>query len=344
MNSSSAFDINQQSNIRVSKVRASTGTAIALGLSSGKVDALPTTAYLMTYKGGKCTANCRFCAQARDSTARADMLSRVSWLVFKTSGVVESLKRTFCEGRTRRVCIQALNYAGVFADLACLVRSVRKEMDIPISVSCQPLEDKNISELANAGMERIGIPLDAATEDIFEKIKGKSAGSPYRWDNQFRLLAEAVRILGNNRVSTHLIVGLGESEQEMVETIQRVVDLRVLPALFAFTPIPGTNLENEVRPALCVYRRLQLARWAIVNGIACYKKMTFDRDGCLVDFGVSNQTFASLLDDGDAFRTSGCPGCNRPFYNDRPRGPFYNYPQKLSQKDIFTAKTQLGMQ
>ena len=28
----------------------------------------------------------------------------------------------------------------------------------------------------------------------------------------------------------------------------------------------------------------------------------------------------------EAVLTSGCPGCNRPFYNERPRGPIYNYP------------------
>jgi biotin synthase len=49
------------------QIRVSVGTAIILGLIKGKLDAEPTTAYLMTYKAGKCTANCGFCPQARDS-------------------------------------------------------------------------------------------------------------------------------------------------------------------------------------------------------------------------------------------------------------------------------------
>jgi biotin synthase len=40
------------------------------------------------------------------------------------------------------------------------------------------------------------------------------------------------------------------------------------------------------------------------------------------------------LKDGEAFRTTGCPGCNRPFYNERPSGPFYNYPRPLKQNEI----------
>jgi biotin synthase-related radical SAM superfamily protein len=34
------------------------------------------------------------------------------------------------------------------------------------------------------------------------------------------------------------------------------------------------------------------------------------------------------------FQTSGCPDCNRPFYNEKPSGPFYNYPRKLEIKEI----------
>jgi len=39
------------------------------------------------------------------------------------------------------------------------------------------------------------------------------------------------------------------------------------------------------------------------------------------------------LGTGEAFRTSGCPGCNRPYYNERPSGPFYNYPRGLTEEE-----------
>ena len=35
----------------------------------------------------------------------------------------------------------------------------------------------------------------------------------------------------------------------------------------------------------------------------------------------------------DAFLTSGCPGCNRPYYTSRPTGPIYNYPKKLNERE-----------
>jgi biotin synthase-related radical SAM superfamily protein len=39
-------------------------------------------------------------------------------------------------------------------------------------VSCQPLTVQNIELLAQSGVDRIGIALDAVTESLFNKIKG----------------------------------------------------------------------------------------------------------------------------------------------------------------------------
>ncbi len=102
----------------------------------------------------------------------------------------------------------------------------------------------------------------------FDKVKGEGAGSSYSWENQFRMLDEALAVFGKGNVSTHIIVGLGETEKEVTQVIQRCVDMGVLPALFAFTPIRGTALEGNSPPSLESYRRVQLARYLIVKGSA----------------------------------------------------------------------------
>jgi biotin synthase len=97
------------------QIRVSLGTAIVLGLLDGKLDAQPTTAYLMTFKTGKCLANCGFCPQARDSKSSTEMLSRVTWPTFPTINVLTALFKKSKQGKINRVCIQALNYAEVFS-------------------------------------------------------------------------------------------------------------------------------------------------------------------------------------------------------------------------------------
>ncbi len=315
------------------KIRVSSGSAVVLRLLNGKLDVVPTTAYLLTYRKGKCTANCGFCPQARGSRGRADMLSRVSWPVFQMRHVLDGIENAVKDGQIRRVCLQALNYPEVFVHLFAFVKAIYSRVRVPISVSCQPLNRENMRLLAEVGAERIGIPLDAATKELFDRVKGRSVGGPYVWEEQFTLLSEAVEVFGIGKVSTHLIVGLGETEREMVEMVQRCVDMGVLPALFAFTPIPGTTLETNLQPSVSVYRRVQLAGHLIFHGIARYKDMRFDGKDCISDFGVDKEALVRMVQTGKPFLTSGCPNCNRPYYNEKPSGPIYNYPKPLTNEE-----------
>jgi len=324
-------------------IRVSTGTAIVLGLLQGKLDAEPTTAYLMTYRKGKCTANCAFCPQARGSKSSTDLLSRVSWPTFPTASVLPALAEGFKQRKIRRVCIQALNYPEVFAHLEALVKEIKKEAAVPVSVSCQPLNKANIERLAKAGVDRLGVALDAATEALFNKVKGKEAGGPYGWDDQFGMLTAALAVFGRGNVSTHLIVGLGETEKEATQIIQRCADMSVLPALFAFTPIKGTAWEKNSPPALKSYRRVQLARFLIVEGLVQADGMRFDGEGKIAGFGLAKEALAESVKSGEPFRTSGCRDCNRPFYNEKPSGPVYNYPRKVSREEIEEIGRQLGL-
>ena len=120
------------------KIRVSIGSAIVIGLINGRLDAKPTTAYLMTYKRGKCTANCSFCPQAKGSQGKADMLSRISWPIFPAEKVLKGLALAAAEGSIKRVCIQALNYPYVFSHILAIVKAAKQRVNSPISISCQP--------------------------------------------------------------------------------------------------------------------------------------------------------------------------------------------------------------
>jgi biotin synthase len=110
----------------------------------------------------------------------------------------------------------------------------------------------------------------------------------------------------------------------MVERIQWAHDRGITVGLFAFTPVRGTHLADQPPPPLPVYRRMQAARWLIVHDEAHAGAMAFDEEGHLVDLAAPVPTT------GEPFRTSGCPDCNRPFYNEQPSGPLYNYPRPLT--------------
>ena len=196
--------------------------------------------------------------------------------------------------------------------------------------------------LAEAGADRIGIALDAATEKLFNEVKGVNANGPYDWNEQFRQLREALEIFGKGNVSTHIIIGLGETEKEAASLIQQCVNMGVSPALFAFTPIRGTALENKSQPSLAAYRRIQLARYLIINDHTRYGNMRFNADGKITDFGMKKEKVTQVVETGKPFLTSGCPDCNRPFYNEKPSGPIYNYPRNVRKEELSAIKRQLS--
>jgi biotin synthase len=64
-------------------------------------------------------------------------------------------------------------------------------------------------------------------------------------------------------------------------------------------------------------------------------------------FGVSPKRLDTIIESGEAFRTSGCEGydgrvaCNRPFANSRPGPDMRNYPFPPEKEDLQRIRKQL---
>lgn len=321
------------------KLRVSIGSAAVLGLLKYRLSVPPTTVYIMSYTDGPCLANCSFCAQARGNDADHDQLSRVIWPDFPVEDILAGFREP-AYPVLERVCYQVINYPGFLEDAVEIITMFRRETGLPVSVDICPVSRSGLEKLKAAGAEYISLPLDGATEEIFNKVKGTGVSGPYRWETHFKALKAAVEVFGEGFVGSNIIVGLGESEEDVVVLIQSLVGMGIRPILFAFTPVPGTRLESLSQPDLIAYRRIQVARYLIVHGYAGYEEISF-KDGKITGFNISNLT--DILSDGDAFRTTGCPGCNRPFYNERPSGPFYNYPREPTKEETRKELRELGI-
>jgi biotin synthase len=116
----------------------------------------------------------------------------------------------------------------------------------------------------------------------------------------------------------------------------------ILPGLFTFTPVRGTALALNPQPKLEAYRRVQLARYLIVNAQTRFDDMSFTQKGEIKDFGNAKNVLAEAVKSGKPFQTAGCKDCNRPFYNEKPSGPIYNYPRSLTTEETAQIETQLS--
>ncbi len=316
------------------KVRVAFGTGAVLGLWDGRIEVAPTTAHFLIYQEKRCRANCTFCPQASGSSADLRMLSRVVWPVYDLDRVVQSLSSN--PEKFQRICIQSVNYPKSLDDVCTIVKKIKEVSKAPISVSSNPISVGEIDKLKSAGVDRLCIPLDACTPEIFSRTK-----EGYDWEKHIDALEHAGRVFDG--VTTHLIIGLGETEEEAVRALQILADKGITVGLFALTPIRGTQLEKQKQPELSSYRRIQLARYLMQKKITSADKMRFT-NGVLNDFGVGSEVLNEVVSSGAPFKTSGCDGCNRPFYNESPRGPIYNFPREPTIMEIEEIKKTLALE
>jgi biotin synthase len=288
-------------------IRVSVGSAARLGLQSVKIDCLPTTIYVMT--PGHCRAGCQFCAQ----NAAENRLSRVIWPEYPLKDVISAL-------HDERVCIQCLNYKSVFSDILELTDHLQGH---PISVSAQPFSEDELRTLSHR-VDRIAINLDCATPQLFRKIKPY-----YSWEDHLSRLRTAVDIFGPFRVTSHVIAGLGETEEQMVTRMTYLHDHSIYCSLFAFTPLAGTPLSHMPKPSIGYYRRLQVAHYCLYTE----HNTLHMEEGRVID--LPNEV------PPEAFMTRGCPGCNRPYYTETPRN-LYNFPYIPSEEDMKCIRGQLS--
>ncbi|WP_366923942.1 radical SAM protein [Metallumcola ferriviriculae] len=314
-------------------IRVSAGTADVLGLKKLSTDAPPTTAYLMA--GDKCSRDCAFCPQGRSVPKNSNRLSRITWPDYQVESVLTKISTAVKAGRLQRTCLQLTHGTNALSNAKEFLQHLKNKSTVPVCISAALSHVKEAEALIEAGAERVGIPLDAACPRIYGHTKGGS------FDSRLALIIEATAILPG-KISTHLIAGLGETEEEMIDIMSLLIKSGVTIGLFAFTPVRGTRLEHASPPPLPSYRRLQAALYLMVNKFTEKDSFTFV-DGILTDFGLPAGELCSLLATGQAFRTSGCPGCNRPYYNESPGSTLYNYPRALHAEEKQAVLRELGL-
>ena len=311
-------------------VKTSLAGSISLGMEQGRF----TRGYgctclniLLSYKEG-CYANCGYCGLSA-GRANKDSFIRVKWPVYSLESIL--LKLNEARHPFRRVCVSMVTHPRAVDDSCAVINYFSSETDLPVSALLTPtiMDGKaDMLRIKDAGADRAGIAIDAATPSLFDSLRGRGVGGPHTWERYFTALEEAVSVFGRYMAGVHLIVGLGETEKEMAAIIDDCYRMGALTHLFSFYPEPGSLLENLERPSMGQYRRIQIARYLINESLSKYSDFSFSSDGKIVDFGTD---IAPLIEKGIPFMTSGCPGrdgfmaCNRPFSNERPSEPIRNF-------------------
>jgi biotin synthase len=331
-------------------IQTSLAASLTLGFQQGSFHRnakLKGLNLLLRYEEG-CLGKCHFCglSRSRKEGTKGKTFIRVDWPLYSLEEIIQ---RTKGKDQLHRVCISMITHPKALEDTVYVTKRFKGETDLLISELISPTlmrDMKSLEMMKKAGADWIGVAIDAATPELFDQLRGKGVGGPHRWDHYWRVVEMATSVFEKFHVGIHLIVGLGETEKEMVEAIQKGQNLGAHTHLFSFFPEKGSPMETYPLPPLDQYRRIQLARWIINEGLGSINQMKFDEKGRLIDFGMDIQPLIQL---GEPFMTSGCPGrdgkvaCNRPYGNERPSGPIRNFPFMPEKEDIEEIKAQMGI-
>lgn len=136
---------------------------------------------------------------------------------------------------------------------------------------------------------------------------------------------------------THLLYAVHTLRSRYRDSIQRI----------CVSMITDRRAEDRSSPHIGQYRRVQLARLLIDEGISDGHDFRLDGGGRLADFGMSEQEVTEIVEAGVPSMTSGCIGrngqvaCNRPYGNSPPGPDIRNYSFRPDGNDVERIKGQL---
>ena len=178
---------------------------------------------------GSCIFRCRYCNVPNTQGKRKsidEILAMVESVRHRihaisiTSGVLESIEE------------EEAYVLEVVRRLACF--------GLPIGVSIYPTE-KTPDRLHEIGVAEVKFNLEAATPELFAIM---CPGLDY--GRIWQVLDRSVELFGKNRVSSNVIIGLGETDAELAACIRRLTSHGVIPVLRPLNPV--AELAGMPRP------------------------------------------------------------------------------------------------
>ncbi|MEA2193171.1 MAG: hypothetical protein QOI73_3292, partial [Solirubrobacteraceae bacterium] len=205
---------------------------------------LATTVVQTCVRYGKDT-RCRFCtieeslkSDATTQVKTPEQIAEVTLAAVRLDGVRQLVMTTgTSNGRDR----------GARHLMRC-VESVHEVLPrLPIQIQIEPPADLSwIRRLRAAGATAIGIHVESLDQEVRKRwTPGKATVSLEYYEEAW---AEAVRIFGPNRVSTYLLIGLGENPDELVKGAERLINMGVYPFVVPYRPLMGAIGHADGHP------------------------------------------------------------------------------------------------
>jgi biotin synthase-related radical SAM superfamily protein len=179
---------------------------------------------------GSCIFNCKYCTVPK-IRGRRKSVSEVIQMVESvrdrihaisiTSGILESIEEE------EAFVLEVVKHLASFS--------------LPIGVSIYPTAGTP-DLLKEAGVAEVKFNVEAATPELFEKMCPQ-----LDYERLWQVLDRSVELFGKNHVFSNVIVGLGETDEELEACIRKLTARGVIPVLRPLNPV--SDLRGLSRPS-----------------------------------------------------------------------------------------------
>jgi radical SAM protein (TIGR04043 family) len=127
-------------------------------------------------------------------------------------------------------------------------QAVKEAAGLPVEVQFEPPRDlSTIDQVHDMGVDALGIHVESFDPAVLARV----APGKFRTgiETYFRTWEHAVALFGEGRVSTYVILGMGEDPDLTVEMCKRAVDIGVYPFVVPLRPVSGSLMQDVPAPS-----------------------------------------------------------------------------------------------
>ena len=127
-------------------------------------------------------------------------------------------------------------------------QAVKEAAGLPVEVQFEPPRDLVVLEqVRDMGVDALGIHVESFDPQVLARV----APGKFRTgiETYFRTWERAVELFGEGRVSTYVILGMGEDPELTVEACRRAVDIGVYPFVVPLRPVAGSLMQDVPAPS-----------------------------------------------------------------------------------------------
>ena len=213
----------------------------------------------------RCMFRCAYCASPH--------LGKEAYKALTPDRMVEKIRGSPVRDTIKAIAFTSGVVGSIQETVDMFIRFVtraREEFpDLPIGIEPYVDSEEQILALKRAGADEIKINIESARKDIFEKVC-----PDLDYDQVEAMLRHAVRIFGRGNVVSNMIYGLGESDDDVRDTLERFADMGVMVNL---RPLKVTS-ANRARITEAVGELEPMTTERMIH-LAHIQKEIFDRHG-----------------------------------------------------------------